>query len=274
MFMTHDEFTRGLRVVVPITLGAMAFGYVAITGLMMVIGFHDAKLHYTLVTVFSSLITPATVFPLAVMSQRLGHAKAELEALLRIDTLTELPNRRAFFEQADVIFANGNAAALMMIDIDHFKSVNDRFGHDVGDNVLRAVAKSLHQIVVAAAAGNGRKIAARIGGEEFAIVVEGMGAEAAARLAHEIVEWIGAFPICASGYAIPVTVSIGVAERQAGEGADAVLRAADNACYRAKRLGRNQWCAAAVVAECKSPALVPEREPSGSGPIRLRVRQA
>jgi diguanylate cyclase (GGDEF)-like protein len=274
MFMTHDEFVRGLRIVVPITLATLACGYVVITGVLMFIGFQDARLHYTLVTVFSSLMTPVTVFPLVVMAQRLRRAKAELEALLRIDTLTELPNRRAFFEQADVIFANGNSAALMMVDIDHFKSVNDRFGHEVGDGVLRAVAKSLQQIVEAAAGCNGRKIAARIGGEEFAIVVEGMGGEAAGRLATEIVEWIGAFPVCASGHAIPVTVSIGLAERRAGEGADAVLRAADNACYRAKRLGRNQWCADAGLADCPSPRLVPEPEADSSGAIRLRARNA
>lgn len=265
--MTRDEFKDGLRIVVPVTLAAMAAGYSVITVMLVMTDFKDAYLHYTLTTVFPLVLTPATVFPLAIMSQRLGRVKHELEALLRVDTLTELPNRRAFFEFAGRVCQSGQDASLMMIDIDHFKSVNDRFGHDVGDIVLHAVAQSVQRIV-ASSAGSGRKVAARIGGEEFAIVVEGLDGAATCRLADEIVDRIRTSPVCVRGLTIPVTVSVGVAQSRPGESADAVLRAADNACYRAKRLGRDQWRAADGVAERAPPNVEPRQ------PIRRQMRQA
>jgi diguanylate cyclase (GGDEF)-like protein len=127
----------------------------------------------------------------------------------------------------------------------------------------------LHRIV-GAWAGGGSRIAARIGGEEFAVLVEGMTDEAGAGLAKEIVERMHADPISAGGHAIALTVSVGMAQRRPGESADLVLRAADNACYRAKRLGRNQWRAADSVPERPLPVC----EPAASGPIRLQLRRS
>ena len=238
--MTRAEFSGAWKGVVAITLATIAGGHVLTTGVLFLTGFKDAWLHYTLATVFPLILAPAAALPLLVMAHRLRVMKNDLEGLLRLDALTELPNRRAFFELAETVFRRGDDVTLMMVDIDHFKQVNDNYGHDTGDRVLRSVAQSI-QHIVAKAGGAGVKFAARIGGEEFAVLVEGLTHEVADRLTNELVMTIKAEPVQGDGQLIAVTVSIGVAHRRAGATPGAVLRAADNACYRAKRLGRNQW---------------------------------
>ena len=230
--MTRAEFIGAWKGVVIITLATIAGGHVLTTGMLFVIGFKDAALHYTLATLFPLILAPAAALPLLVMAGRLRLIKDELENLLRLDTLTELPNRRAFFEQAEVVFKRERAISLMMIDVDRFKQVNDNYGHDFGDRVLRSVAQSIQRIV-AQTPGTGAKFAARIGGEDFAVLIEDLTPEAADRLADYLV---------------------GVAHRRTGNTPGTVLRVADNACYRAKRLGRNQWCDAAAI-ERPLPAL-------------------
>jgi diguanylate cyclase (GGDEF)-like protein len=251
--MTRDEFFNALNRVILITLALMAGSFVLLVGVLMLTDFRDAWLHYMIATVFTLILAPAAAFPLVVMSDRLRVVKEELEALLRIDGLTELPNRRAFFEKAEEVFANSGAISLMMVDVDHFKQVNDSYGHDTGDRVLRSVAQSI-QDIVASAHGAGVKFAARIGGEEFAVLVEGLDAGAADKLASELVMKIRQLSVRSGAQLISVTVSAGVAHRRANDNPDEVLRAADNACYRAKRLGRNQWRDADIVDDRRVPA--------------------
>src|SRR5262249_8642037 len=126
----------------------------------------------------------------------------------------------------------------MMIDIDHFKRINDSYGHDVGDVVLRRVAGVIRDEV--ATAGASLSTVARLGGEEFAVIADGLAPSAAARLAericHQVHRWVGA------GDSLePVTVSIGVAFRVPGKGIDRLLKAADDAVYAAKANGRDRW---------------------------------
>jgi diguanylate cyclase (GGDEF)-like protein len=239
--MSRDEFFKALHRVVLITLAMIAGAYVLLGGLMVFTGLNDAFLRFTLATVITIILTPAGAFPLILMSDRLRVMKNDLERMLRLDPLTELPNRRAFFELAEKTFQRGNRVTLMMVDIDHFKLVNDTYGHDTGDRVLRAVGQSIQRIV-AEAVGTDVKFAARIGGEEFAVLVEGMPPAAADRLANDLVQRIHATPVQGDDQMIPVTVSVGVAHGQAGDTPGLVLRAADGACYLAKRRGRNQWC--------------------------------
>lgn len=152
------------------------------------------------------------------------------------DALTRLPSRRALDEDAQTL---GRRYVVAMVDIDHFKKLNDRYGHDVGDQALAAVAS-----VLAGVGGGGR--AYRYGGEEFALVFPRRRLDAVLETVEALRQRVAARRIRArgtkaSGARLSVTVSIGVAaagpERRKFS---QVLKAADKALYRAKRGGRNQ----------------------------------
>ena len=162
----------------------------------------------------------------------------------RIDALTELPNRRHFAESlaAAAKHARRQSAplSLLLLDIDHFKMINDAHGHAVGDGCLAAVASRL-QLAFA----NAGELAARIGGEEFGVVLEGLDGQAAAARAESFRGALAAKPLLVDGRVLPVTISIGWAQFDAGRNraVDGFFRAADRALYRAKREGRNRVCA-------------------------------
>lgn len=168
------------------------------------------------------------------------HMEAELRALASTDYLTGLPNRRHFFtcmeaELARIQRLDSQRAAVLMLDLDHFKRINDSFGHATGDVLLRHFAALVTDEL--------RKIdtAGRIGGEEFAILLPGAGPDAALALAERLRQKVGETPLMQDGLAIPVTVSIGVAVmKKEDSNADASLIRADKALYRAKEGGRNR----------------------------------
>ncbi|MEI7806776.1 MAG: diguanylate cyclase [Hyphomicrobiales bacterium] len=268
MIVSRQEITRAAPMVAAIVLASMVLGYAVITGILFFIGFHDAALHYTLATVMPLLIGTVTVFPLVILTQRLRHMKGALEVLTRTDVLTDLPNRRGFFERAEKAFASpGGAIAVMMIDIDHFKSINDRYGHEAGDAVLQSVARTIRR-VVSMVPGNGEKYAARIGGEEFCVLASSVDNAQAAVLAEAILQQVRQTICRHRGDIIKTTVSIGVASRRSDESVNLVLRAADHAGYRAKRLGRDQWRDASSVAD-RGP---PDDDEANS--VRLHARNS
>jgi diguanylate cyclase (GGDEF)-like protein len=160
-------------------------------------------------------------------THRLAH---ELEKLARIDFLTSLNNRRAFYEAGqNAVSAAGRYAhptSLVMLDIDHFKSINDRFGHAAGDAALRQLADRMRETVRAT------DIDGRIGGEEFAIVLT----ETALGDAERIAERLRASVESSTGF----TISAGVAQLEGDEALDQLMARADTALYRAKRDGRNR----------------------------------
>ena len=157
--------------------------------------------------------------------------------LQAIDPLTGLGDRRALAEMLGACEAGrrsqSRAYAVVMVDIDHFKQVNDHFGHLAGDAALRHVAATLRRVLRATDG------AFRFGGEEFAAVLPGASAEEAGAAARRLREAIETSPASFEGRSVPLTVSIGVV---AG-GPDA-LQAADRAMYAAKRGGRNTVCEA------------------------------
>ncbi|WP_374580459.1 CHASE domain-containing protein [Pseudoduganella sp.] len=164
----------------------------------------------------------------------------ELVQLATTDFLTGLPNRREFMarlesEQARLQRDVGGRAAVLMLDIDHFKNINDAHGHDWGDAVLRHLAGLMRD--------SQRKIdmLGRVGGEEFAILLPGADMEAARAFAERLRQRIADTPLQHNGSSIAITVSIGIAGMApADRSGDAALVRADHALYRAKRAGRNR----------------------------------
>ena len=159
----------------------------------------------------------------------------------RIDSLTELANRRQF---SDVLAraterakTNGEPLTLLLLDIDHFKQINDSHGHTVGDACLMAIAGRLHT----AFSGAG-DLAARVGGEEFAVILDGQDLATAAERAERFRVSLAEHPVAIDGLALRMTASIGVAgfDRSRHEGHDALYHDADIAVYRAKASGRNR----------------------------------
>ncbi len=170
-------------------------------------------------------------------TQELQWANQRLEELASIDSLTGASNRRHFLEQARIEMSRakrqGLPLSVIMLDIDFFKSVNDRFGHETGDRVLVALAASIHGTLRSA------DIFARLGGEEFILMLPGQDLPDAVRMAERLRLLIAGMVVAGC----PVTVSAGVAglENESDE-IDALLRRADRGLYQAKNQGRNRVC--------------------------------
>ncbi len=171
---------------------------------------------------------------LAERNRQLRSANSRLRKLASTDALTGLFNRRTFLARLARSLegvGRGCEFSLAIVDIDHFKRVNDRFGHEAGDRVLKRIAVTLRRSV--------RKVdtVARYGGEEFGILFSGVGLPRAAALAESLRKRVRRL----SGPWAPVTVSVGLAAcRRAEGGPDELIRLADEALYKAKASGRNR----------------------------------
>jgi diguanylate cyclase (GGDEF)-like protein len=166
------------------------------------------------------------------MSQRADNLIDELRRAALTDVLTGLPNRRAFFDQLAVQAASGEPACVAMIDIDHFKRVNDRLGHAAGDTVLR------HFADLARSSFRADDMVGRIGGEEFAVILRGVSVEQACIICQRLVDRLAAAEISTQMGPVHVTISSGIA--RIGNDGDAAMAAADSALYEAKRGGRSR----------------------------------
>lgn len=179
---------------------------------------------------------------LAETNQQLERQRAELETLATRDPLTGLLNRREFVRLAEQELARAqrqeSTLSLLMLDLDHFKSINDRFGHPTGDAVLQHVA----QLMTHAVRQTDR--VARFGGEEFVLLLPDTPEADALHLANKLRHKLASTP--AASLSTPVTASIGLASMPAGSAMalDALLQQTDQALYQAKRQGRNRTVAA------------------------------
>jgi two-component system cell cycle response regulator len=162
----------------------------------------------------------------------------EIYRLMTLDGLTQLHNRRAFQETLDREFSRskryGHPFSLVIFDIDHFKRINDAYGHLAGDDVLRRVAGLVSTKV------RTNDFVARVGGEEFALILPEADRMGGVALAEKLRRIVQAERIEHEGKQIPVTISLGVAEFNASfaSGSD-LYKAADDRLYEAKRSGRN-----------------------------------
>jgi diguanylate cyclase (GGDEF)-like protein/PAS domain S-box-containing protein len=155
------------------------------------------------------------------------------------DALTGLPNRAHVLELLEVAVTDaertGAPLAVLFLDIDRFKYVNDRFGHDVGDVLLRDVATRLAEVTRAG------DTLARLGGDEFVVLCNGVATEAEAkRVADRVLASLLREPFRAGDLEVPVTASIGIARSSGGDHPEGLLREADAAMYRAKAQGRSR----------------------------------
>ncbi|MFE8072528.1 diguanylate cyclase [Marinobacteraceae bacterium S3BR75-40.1] len=173
------------------------------------------------------------------MEQALEEAKHRAEQLAHRDELTGLHNRRAFFALGEQLWRyaqrNNASIALIMFDLDGFKGINDRFGHAAGDRVLRAVGQTSKRLV------RDSDILARLGGEEFAIVMMDSDGHDARTLAERLRQAIESTPVIFEGHSIVCSSSFGIDfDSPANASLDTLLKRADDAMYRAKRNGRNR----------------------------------
>jgi diguanylate cyclase (GGDEF)-like protein len=164
-----------------------------------------------------------------------------LERLACLDGLTGLNNRRNFMTLADMEWSRfkryWRPLALLMIDIDFFKSVNDRYGHDAGDEVIKMVADLLQKHKRMS------DIVGRMGGEEFALLLPEASLESAIAVGERFRRLVVERPICVGDDHIQVTISVGVGASHAETtGIGQMLKEADKALYEAKRSGRNRVC--------------------------------
>ncbi|SDT30853.1 diguanylate cyclase [Pseudomonas oryzae] len=166
--------------------------------------------------------------------------EAELHEFATTDFLTQLPNRRHFMSQIEAELArqrrsHGQSAAVLMCDLDHFKAINDQWGHAVGDLVLR------HFAAILRAQLRKSDVAGRVGGEEFAVLLPETSLEQAGAFARRLQHCLAELPLLQDARAIVLTISVGIAALGSDDpGVDAALSRSDMALYRAKSAGRNR----------------------------------
>jgi diguanylate cyclase (GGDEF)-like protein len=178
---------------------------------------------------------------LRAMTVSLSERSETLEMAALTDSLTGTHNRR-YFDTALRAYIEefrriGKPVGLMILDLDHFKQVNDTHGHDVGDEVLKAVSNCLKDMT------RYHDVVARLGGEEFAIVTPNMDAHRLERFGQRIRNAIAVTSVVAGNVRLKVTTSVGLAIWDGKESAEDFYRRADRQLYEAKRLGRNRVCA-------------------------------
>ena len=174
-------------------------------------------------------------------TRELEEVNRRLAEASRTDALTGLPNRRGFMDVAGHELQRsqraGQPLSVVMVDIDHFKQINDRHGHSGGDDLLQAAASRLRSVVRA------QDLVARWGGEEFIMLLPDTGAAAAAVAAENARAALASYAFERNGTREHITASFGVAAHRPGRELDATIAAADAALYRAKEAGRNRVAA-------------------------------
>ena len=189
--------------------------------------------------IFASTLPLIISVPISLWFGRTGMnltlAQTELQRLADTDPLTGLSNRRSFFADANQVVADSSKpCALLVIDADHFKDLNDNYGHAVGDTALVNIADVLRSSF------RDTDLICRVGGEEFAVLLPGASSDQATTIAQRVVDAVADSPIVAGNAIITYSVSCGVAEARRGEALADLFKRADDAMYAAKECGRNQ----------------------------------
>lgn len=181
------------------------------------------------------LLGTPMLFYFQLRSAQLREANRKLEKLASTDWLTNCLNRRAFTSRVGSSLSRMNGSgALLVIDADHFKTVNDRFGHERGDEVLQLIAGAIRNSV------RDGDLVGRIGGEEFGVFLKDAGHEVASGAAERIRATVNGLFVTSEGIAQRLSVSIGGAVCESDAGFSELFRIADRRLYEAKHAGRNR----------------------------------
>ncbi len=211
--------------------------------------------------------------------KEISRQNRELKMLATVDSLTGALNRRAFFQRFKPAFReaqeSGSPLTCIMLDIDHFKSVNDRYGHAAGDRVIRRVAEILADHV------RPSDLVGRYGGEEFAVVLPGLEVSQAESVGERLRASIGELVGTEVGEDVTITSSFGVAGIDSGaKTADELLDFADKALYVAKECGRNRlvrWSEHALARDLPAMPVPADEQAQGAAPANdseiLRLKQ-
>jgi len=225
------------------SLGSVAMTY----AVYLVIGLKEPRVAFTMASLCPLIIAPPLVYwslrkndriaalnrALAASNAELAVAKRSLEEMMKRDGLTGLLNRTAFFAAMGESLGTAGGC-LLMLDIDHFKAINDEHGHASGDDVLVVVGHALEAALPSGA------FAGRLGGEEFGLFLPGIGIGEALIFAEALRQRLGDDVGTRAGLGRPVTVSVGAAAMARHGDVGALYRISDDALYRAKREGRNR----------------------------------
>ncbi|TVQ41911.1 MAG: GGDEF domain-containing protein [Wenzhouxiangella sp.] len=250
-----DDIERMIRGVILCTFAVTLFSLrgsrelIVFFGLPLLVMLAVMKIHgQPILSVLGALFDPLMMFLIAVLAAEMLYrtwlsafiANQKLAERAATDPLTGLSNRRSIEPQLAGETASANrhdsTFSILMADLDHFKHVNDTYGHDIGDEVLREVARRMRAML------RTEDRAVRWGGEEFMVLLTDTSMEQASVVAEKLRRTIAEESIECNGLDISITISIGVAEHCGEHDALDIIRRADRALYRAKHEGRNRVC--------------------------------
>jgi len=233
-----------LGTVIIITLIAVVASLAATMAAVTLLNDQGYGLHTEIAAILAAciplLVTPPIAWFLVDLLLRVHRVEQEMRALASYDSLTGLPSRHAFFDSAhnyvSLAQREKNPFSVMIIDLDHFKSINDRYGHPAGDAVLKLFGDVVNSVT------RRSDIVGRLGGEEFAIVLPSTNTSKALEFSERLHHAINQAVLKYKGSAIRYTVSIGLSEfdTDSEDSIDDLLARADLALYQAKQSGRNQ----------------------------------
>jgi diguanylate cyclase (GGDEF)-like protein len=225
-------------VVLAWTLIAIALSLIVTSAIVIAIWGGIGWIDLGMSALITAIVTPPISYHVGGLMQELNRSRLSLRRLAQIDALTGIANRGYFLQHAEFLLridpAPVSPIAALMIDIDHFKDINDRSGHAAGDAVISAVAEILQHNI------RGSDLLGRYGGEEFAVLLPNTNRETAISIADRMRVAISENPKLQFLAGRAVTVSIGVTETSHAPVLDRLLLAADHALYKAKAAGRNR----------------------------------
>ena len=241
IIIRHREHSRAAEWATAVSMILFAVSQGIAAGMAFMMGPDGESSYRALYTDYYFITLPAgyVMTSMFVVFMLASDLSEEMKSIAIRDELTGLLNRRGFTEYGERAFSaarrNKTPLSVIMTDIDRFKFINDKFGHAAGDSALRHFSNLL--IVNR----RGEDVVARVGGEEFALLLPGTEARDAMAIADQLCSSIGSTPIDLTTVGLPMTSSFGVATlSQNDTELDDMIRRADRALYRSKRAGRNQ----------------------------------